>query len=189
MWKVGNRLRPLDEIYNLSFNLNSGDEFTITARQGDALQALSSRLAEMPFLARMIWPEGAPRPDPEEYMAGMALWASSRSTCPRARVGAVIYRDGYLLATGYNGAPPGDPHCEDVGCLMESVSSGISTSHHCRRSNHAEVNAIAQAAKHGTRIEGASILTTHSVCRICRGALLTAGITDIKELQLKDNGL
>ena len=38
---------------------------------------------------------------------------SSRSTCDRASVGAVIARDGRILSTGYNGAPPGLPHCEE----------------------------------------------------------------------------
>lgn len=87
------------------------------------------------------------RPDWNDYFLNIAKEVASRSTCPRASVGAVIVKDNHILSTGYNGAPPGEPHCTEVGCLMEN--------NHCERTIHAETNAVAQAAKFGVMIDGA----------------------------------
>lgn len=98
----------------------------------------------------------------------LAMQAATRSTCPRKSVGAVIVRDKAVLATGYNGSLRGLPHCTDVGCLMENG--------HCVRTVHAEANAILQAARHGTRIEGADIYVTASPCWNCFKLITNAGI-------------
>lgn len=47
----------------------------------------------------------------------MAQLISTRSTCLRRRVGAVIVKEKRVLSTGYNGAPKGIRHCEEFGCL------------------------------------------------------------------------
>jgi len=46
---------------------------------------------------------------------------AKRSTCIRRHVGAIIVRDKRILATGYNGAPRGLPHCLETGCLREKL--------------------------------------------------------------------
>lgn len=89
------------------------------------------------------------RPDWDLYFIRIAMEVASRSTCPRASVGAVIVRDNRILASGYNGAPAGEPHCTEVGCDMVDG--------HCKRAIHAETNAIAQAAKYGISLEGATL--------------------------------
>lgn len=82
----------------------------------------------------------------DAYFDGIALSVSQRASCPRARVGAVIVSlENRILATGYNGAPPNEPHCLDDGCIMEDG--------HCQRALHAEVNAVAHAARAGVAIE------------------------------------
>lgn len=45
-----------------------------------------------------------------------AFLFSEQSTCLRGNVGAVIVKDRRIISTGYNGAPPGLPHCTEVGC-------------------------------------------------------------------------
>ena len=58
----------------------------------------------------------------EQYFHGIAAAVSLRATCPRARVGAVIVSEEHrILSTGYNGAPPGEDHCLDVGRRIEDV--------------------------------------------------------------------
>ena len=88
----------------------------------------------------------ADRIDWHPYFMNIAKEVSSRSTCPRKHVGAVIVRDRRILSTGYNGSLRGLAHCDDVGCLMEDG--------HCIATVHAEANAILQAAMNGVRIEG-----------------------------------
>lgn len=90
-----------------------------------------------------------PRPDWDLFFIRIAKEVSSRSTCPRAAVGAVIVKDNNIISTGYNGAPAGEPHCLDVGC---KIVDG-----HCTRATHAEENAILQAVKYGVPLEGATL--------------------------------
>ena len=99
------------------------------------------------------------------------MLASERATCPRMHCGCVIVKDKYVLSTGYNGSLPGLDHCEDVGCLIVDG--------HCVRTNHAEMNAIAQAARHGVSLSGATAYVTNMPCTTCAKALLAAGIVRI----------
>ena len=61
------------------------------------------------------------RPSWEEYFMEIATLVAKRSTCLRRSVGAVIVKDKRVLSTGYNGAPSGVRHCEEVGCLREKL--------------------------------------------------------------------
>lgn len=107
----------------------------------------------------------------DEYFMAIARQVATRSTCERKHVGAVIVRDRSILATGYNGSIRGLPHCDEVGHLMENG--------HCVRTTHAEMNAIIQAAKNGTRIEDADLYVTASPCWSCFKAIGNAGIKRI----------
>ena len=55
------------------------------------------------------------RPSTDEYFMEMARLVSTRSTCLRRKVGAVIVKDKRVLSTGYNGSPRGTRHCEELG--------------------------------------------------------------------------
>ncbi len=111
------------------------------------------------------------RPSWDEYFMELAQVVSKRSTCNRRSVGAVLVRDKRILTTGYNGSPPGLPHCHDEGCLLVDG--------HCVRAIHAEQNAIIQAAVHGIDIRGATCYVTSSPCVHCAKMLIGAGIVRI----------
>ncbi|MFA5312706.1 MAG: cytidine deaminase, partial [Methanomassiliicoccales archaeon] len=73
------------------------------------------------------------RPDNDTYFMRMADLVSTRSTCLRRKVGAVIVKEKRVLSTGYNGAPKGLKHCEEVGCVRESQHIASGTRHElCR---------------------------------------------------------
>ncbi len=115
-----------------------------------------------------------------QYFMTITRQVAERSTCNRAKVGAVIVRDKNILATGYNGAPAGMPHCTDVGCLIyQSKTPNGDTEENCFRTIHAEINAIAQAAKNGSSIKDASIYLTHTPCIHCVKVLVNTGIKEI----------
>lgn len=111
----------------------------------------------------------------DEYFMRIAIQAATRSTCDRKHVGAVIVRDKTILSTGYNGSIRGLPHCDDVGHMMENG--------HCIATVHAEANAIIQAAKNGTAIEGADIYVTASPCWNCFKLIANSGIKRIFYLE------
>ncbi|MBW2455817.1 MAG: dCMP deaminase family protein [Deltaproteobacteria bacterium] len=115
--------------------------------------------------------DGAKRSTWDEYFMAIAREVASRATCDRKFVGAVIVRDRCILATGYNGSIRGSEHCDEAGHMMEDG--------HCVRTIHAEANAIIQAARHGTSIEGSDIYITASPCWQCFKMLVNAGIRRI----------
>ena len=120
-----------------------------------------------------------PRPSWDEYFMGVAEHVSGRSTCLRRACGAVLVKDKRILATGYNGAPKGLAHCEDVGCLREQRGIPSGQHHELCRAIHAEQNAVIQAAKFGIAMDGATAYCTHQPCVLCAKILLNAGVVDI----------
>ncbi|MEW6440916.1 MAG: cytidine/deoxycytidylate deaminase family protein [bacterium] len=119
------------------------------------------------------------RPDWKTYFLQIARLASTRSTCLRRQVGAVLVRDKKILATGYNGAPSGVAHCLDIGCLREKEGIPSGERHELCRGLHAEQNAIIQAAVHGIVIQDATLFCTNFPCVICSKMLINSGIRAI----------
>lgn len=118
------------------------------------------------------------RPSWESYFMQIATLVATRATCPRRAVGAVIVRDRHILATGYNGAPSGAPHCPEGGPTTD-WPAGCLRAAHCIRSLHAEQNALLQAAKLGIPCEGATIYVTCQPCNACAKMIVNAGIRKV----------
>ena len=116
------------------------------------------------------------RPTWDEYFMKIAHDVSSRATCIRRKVGAVIVKDKRILSTGYNGVPTGITHCTLETCLRNIYNVPSGQRHELCRGLHAEQNAIIQAAYHGVSIAGAIIYVTHQPCSICTKMLINAGI-------------
>ena len=119
------------------------------------------------------------RPSWDEYFMQVVHLVKTRSTCLRRKVGAVIVKDKRILATGYNGAPVGCRHCEDTGCLRQKLNVPSGERHELCRAIHAEQNAIVQAAKAGTSIDGSTIYVSAQPCVICAKLLINSGIIRI----------
>lgn len=94
----------------------------------------------------------------------IAKIVASRGTCDRAQVGAVLVDNSKIISIGYNGAPHGEPHCDDVGHLLFNG--------HCIRTIHAEENCLEgvnlQSAHHYT------LYVTHYPCIKCQAILFEA---------------
>lgn len=120
------------------------------------------------------------RKSKDVYFSEIADLVSTRSTCLRNNVGAVIVKDSQILSTGYNGAPKGLPHCEELGgCMRERMGVKSGERHELCRGLHAEQNAIIQAAYHGVSVKGAKIYCTTQPCSICTKMIINAGITEV----------
>jgi dCMP deaminase len=87
-------------------------------------------------------------------------------------VGCVIVSGGArknrIVAAGYNGFLPGTPH---VSRLREG---------HEQATVHAEQNAIADAARRGSAVEGCVAYVTHYPCINCAKILAASGIAEIR---------
>ena len=111
------------------------------------------------------------RPSWDDYFMSQAELVSSRSSCDRAAVGAVVVLNKTCIATGYNGSVAGLTNCDESGHLLEEG--------HCVRTVHAEMNALLQCARHGRATDGATIYVTHYPCLNCMKSILQAGIKRI----------
>lgn len=115
------------------------------------------------------------RPTWDRYFMRIAETVSLRASCPRASVGVVIVSaDKRILATGYNGAPPGVLDCLTIGCdIVDEMWDD-----HCQRAIHAEVNAIGHAARHGVELRGGKLYMWgyDRVCRECMKVINAVGL-------------
>jgi dCMP deaminase len=100
----------------------------------------------------------------------IAKVVATRSTCEQLQVGAIVVKDRTIVSTGYNGAISGMAHCAEAGHEMENGHS---------RTVHAEMNAVAQAAKNGVLIDGSEIYVTNSPCWNCFKLIANSGIRTI----------
>jgi len=117
------------------------------------------------------------RPSWDEYFLNLVEIVGTRSTCDRGRSGCVITKDKRILSTGYVGSPIGTQHCDDVGHEMHAVfQEDGSKSQHCVRTTHAEQNAIANAARFGVALDGATLYCHMTPCYTCAKIIINAGI-------------
>lgn len=113
------------------------------------------------------------------YFMEMAELVAKRSTCIRRQVGAVAVKNNHIVSTGYNGAPAGQKHCLDLGCLRNELEIPSGEKHEICRAVHAEQNIICQAALHGISLEGAILFCTTQPCSICAKLIVNAGIEKV----------
>lgn len=108
------------------------------------------------------------------YFIAMADTVRSKSKDRSTTVGAVIVRDTYVISTGWNGFPRG-------------VNDNNDTYHErpmkYRVTEHAERNAIFNAAREGAKTEGCTMYITHDpqygICSGCARAIIQAGIVKV----------
>jgi len=124
-----------------------------------------------------------PRPSWDEYFMDITRRVAQRATCLRRQVGTIVVKEKKILATGYNGAPAGLQHCEQVGCLRERLKIPQGERHELCRGTHSEQNAIIQAATFGVSIKEATLYSTHFPCVLCTKMIINAGIKRVVYLQ------
>ena len=102
-------------------------------------------------------------------------WASCYK--PDRKIGAVIVMNKRIVTTGYNGAPAGIKTCVERGeCLRQKLGIASGTRAELCYAVHAEQNAIIQAARLGSSIDGATLYCTHQPCVLCAKMIVNAGI-------------
>ena len=100
----------------------------------------------------------------QAYLRMASEWAKL-SHCSRKQVGAIIVKNGTIIADGYNGTPSGfENMCEtDEGSTKWYVL-------------HAEANAILKVARSNNSCEGSTLYITLSPCKDCSKLIIQAGI-------------
>jgi len=91
------------------------------------------------------------------------------SECQRLKVGAIIVKNGSILAHGWNGTPSG--FRTNVCELEDGTTSPFVL--------HAEQNVLVKMAKSTESIEGAELFCTHSPCPECSKLLAQSGVKKV----------
>lgn len=112
------------------------------------------------------------KPSWDDYFMAIARIVATRASCDRLHAGAVLVKNNRIVSTGYNGAPAGLEHCDDVGHLMEEG--------HCVRTIHGEHNAVLQAAIiGGSSTKGTTMYSLYSPCIHCAKYIVASGVERI----------
>ena len=109
----------------------------------------------------------------------MAYEQAAKSSCFRAKVGAVLVRDGLVIAQGYNNMTGGINDCAEVGCIREKLTIPSGTRREVCRAICAEQLAITEAARNGVKLDGATAYITTFPCHICAKLLVSSGVNEI----------
>jgi len=128
------------------------------------------------------------RPEKDQYYLDIARVVSTRSTCLKVFMGAIIVKDDQIIATGYVGAPRNTKSSLEHGfCLRKKLNIPSGTKYELCRSVHAEQNAIINAARAGVSLidgdmyifgqlrESEKIINAFP-CFICKKMIINAGL-------------
>ena len=117
------------------------------------------------------------RPSWDEYFAQIVEDISTRSTCFRRQVGALIVNaDHEIVASGYNGNVRGYPHCEQIGCIKEEMGFKSGEGNDWCTAVHAEQNALLQSGKLS---RDATLYVNAFPCKISARLIVNAGIKKV----------
>lgn len=131
-------------------------------------------------IKKKVTPRPYQRPSWDEYFMKIMKIVGTRATCDRGRSGCVAVKNKRILATGYVGAPSGVKDCDELGHEMHTVihADGKKTQH-CIRGTHAEQNVIAQAARIGVSLDGATLYVHMAPCYACAKMIINSGISRV----------
>ncbi len=142
----------------------------------------------------------------DSYFHSICIAVASKSPCLSRKIGAILVRDHSIISTGYNGPPRGIPHCGRDRNLKDNILSGYFKNliilgplkrrdDECPRkvlgyesgthmelcpAQHAEENAISNAARNGVSILGSTLYMNCIIpCKNCFGTLINAGVVEI----------
>lgn len=132
------------------------------------------------------------RIDKHQYYLNIAEAVAARATCLHRQYGAVLVKNDSIIATGYNGAPRGEPNCCDIKTCRRDANAlpvdADAATHLYKYDScvavHAEQNAMLCAAPQDMRGATLYLATTDSAvdpvpCNICNRMLKNAGVEHI----------
>ena len=96
----------------------------------------------------------------------VCLWSKD----PGTKVGCVLVNERRILSTGYNGFPQ---------TISDDLERYIDRDYKLSVTVHAEANAILNAAKNGTKVEGSTLYVTFPPCSQCASAVIQAGVAKV----------
>jgi len=126
----------------------------------------------------------------EQWFLKVAFDCALRSTCLRRKYGAIIVdENGYIISTGYNGAPRGVTDCHDLkSCWRETHNIPSGENYEKCMSVHAEMNALLQSGKFakggvmyiaGYDVKSKNTPSNMMPCSLCTKLLINSQVKEV----------
>lgn len=110
------------------------------------------------------------RPHWNTYFMAIATIVAQRSLDPSTKVGCVVINnEKSILTTGYNSPPRG----------MVDENVPLERPEKYKYFSHAEVNAIANAARHGIPLRDSTFYVTSIPCEVCFRSIINSGAKQV----------
>ncbi|MCK4761720.1 MAG: dCMP deaminase family protein [Candidatus Aminicenantes bacterium] len=131
------------------------------------------------------------RLEKNKYYLDIAKVVSTRSTCLKVSIGAIILKEDQIIAAGYVGSPRKTKSSLEHGfCLRQKLNIPSGTQYELCRSVHAEQNAIINAARSGVSLLGGAMyvygeerpggeMLDAFPCFICKKMIINAGLVRV----------
>lgn len=127
----------------------------------------------------------------DNYFLRICKEVASNSKCLSRKIGSLIVRDKFIIATGYNSPPMNTKHCDERYDPVHSVlgenicprkKRGYESGQglHLCVASHSEANSIACAARNGTSTIGCILYINGPLpCKSCAALIINAGIIEV----------
>lgn len=112
----------------------------------------------------------------KSYFMKVAKLAAENSYSRRAKVGAIIVRDGRIISTGWNGQPRGFDNCCEKEIVLPSGERALET---LPTVIHAEMNALFWCSKTEIISDNSELYVTLSPCVNCALGIIQCGIKKV----------
>ncbi len=123
-------------------------------------------------------PNTAQRKSDSKYIA-LADRVAAKSNCSRRSVGALLVRDGQIIAAACNGVSRKYRSCLVAGCPRCKRGGDVGTGYDSCICLHAEQMALAKAAREGKSVRGGTLYVNLRPCLACLNLTLAAGVRRI----------
>lgn len=112
----------------------------------------------------------------KSYFMKVAKLAAENSYSRRAKVGAIIVRNGRIISTGWNGQPKGFDNCCEREVVLPSGERALET---LPTVIHAEMNALFWCSKTEIISDNSELYVTLSPCVNCALGIIQCGIRKV----------
>jgi dCMP deaminase len=123
----------------------------------------------------------------KDFFIKTAFLLAQESHCVSHKVGCVIVKNDRIVSVGYNGTPPGTTNCDDHFSEFLPFDRTAHRAWSNLNEIHAEMNAIAFAAKYGVPLDGCDMYVTLSPCNKCLKSIVSTGIKNLYYYNVYDH--
>ena len=106
----------------------------------------------------------------------MANKVEQRSNCSRRAVGALIVRQGQVVAVGWNGVTESHKDCREASCPRCINGGDTGSGYETCICIHAEQSAIANAARQGVSTKDSVMFVNLRPCLECLAIAIASGV-------------